>query len=225
MKRVLLHENSSLLHEISSDLNQFMPLLKEVQNSYESLELGDFTDDILKEVVSTGTKAIELKFTENLKRQIEKLEVTSSVLKENLLSGSKPLFSDFANKVLLLKRFKPETFSRTKHLKLNFISFQNNTFYLSSENKEQILENECRVYLDNEKEAELYENLKQLIEAYNKVNENLEELNFSFSFNQGKGLKAIENVFLEFNKNSFSIVPHSIKFATNYNENRVKFNS
>ncbi|MBE7693709.1 hypothetical protein F7652_12275 [Tenacibaculum finnmarkense genomovar finnmarkense] len=96
---------------------------------------------------------------------------------------------------------------------------------MSDENKEQILENECRVYLDNEKEVELHENLKQFIEAYNKVSKNLNELQFSFSYNQGKGIKAIENVFLELKENSFDIVPGSIKFATNYNENRLKFNS
>ncbi|WP_206758557.1 hypothetical protein, partial [Tenacibaculum finnmarkense] len=160
-----------------------------------------------------------------LKKQIEKLEVKSSVLKENLLSGSKPLFQDFSNKVSLLKKFKPDTFSRINYLKLNFISYQNNSFCLSDENKEQILENECRVYLDNEKEVELHENLKQFIEAYNKVSKNLNELQFSFSYNQGKGIKAIENVFLELKENSFDIVPGSIKFATNYNENRLKFNS
>ncbi|EKT4509607.1 hypothetical protein AAIP42_001007 [Flavobacterium psychrophilum] len=225
MKRVLLHENSNLLGEISSDLNQYLPLLKEVKMSYENLELGDFTNEIFKELLSTGTNGIDIRFTEHLKKQIEKLEVTSSVLKENLLNGSKTLFQDFANKVSLLKRFKPDTFSRTNYLKLNFISYQNIGFYLSDENKEQILENECRVYLDNEKEVELYENLKQFIEAYNKVSENLNELQFSFSYNQGKGIKAIENVFLELKENSFDIVPGSIKFATNYNENRLKFNS
>ncbi|SNB15557.1 hypothetical protein KU06112801_470008 [Flavobacterium psychrophilum] len=34
MKRVLLHENINLLGEICSDLNKYLPLLKQVQNSY-----------------------------------------------------------------------------------------------------------------------------------------------------------------------------------------------
>lgn len=225
MKRVLLHENNNLLGEISSDLNQYLPLLKEVKKSYENLELGDFTNEIFKEIILTGTNGIDTRFTENLKKQIEKLEVTSSILKENILNGSRTLFQDFANKVSLLKRFKPDTFSRINYLKLNFISYQSNGFYLSEENKEQILENECRVYLDNEKEAELHGNLKQFIEAYNKVSENLNNLQFAFSYSQGKGIKAIENVFLELKENSFVIVPESIKFATNYNENRLKYNS
>lgn len=224
MKRVLLQENSKLLIEISSDLKQYLPLLKKVQNSYESLELLDFNDEVLKEIVLSGTKGIEAKFIENLEIQIKKLEVKNSVFKENLMNGSKPLLLKFTDSVKELKRFRPDTYSRLNYLKLNFISFKNNEFYLSDENKEQILENECRIYLENEKQKDLHENLLNFVEAYSKLSETLNELQFSFSYNQGKGLNAIENTFLEFRDNKYSIVAGSIKYATNFNENRLKYN-
>ncbi|SNB15564.1 hypothetical protein KU06112801_470009 [Flavobacterium psychrophilum] len=139
------------------------------------------------------------------------------------MNGSKPLLQDFIDKVSLLKRFRPETYSRNNYLKLNFISFENGTFYLSNENKEQILENECRIYLENEQQKELHENLLNLIDAYSKLSETLNELQFRFHYNHGKGLTAIENVFLKFIDNKFSIVPSSIEYATNFNENSLKY--
>lgn len=223
MKRELLQENRNLFGEICSDLNEYLPLLKQVQNSYENLELGDFSNEILKGLISPGVNGISKRFTEHLEKQIEKLEVTSSVVKENLLNGSKLLLLKFMESVQELKKFRPETYSRNNYLKLNFISFENGTFYLSKENKEQILENDCRIYLENEQQKELYENLLNLIDAYSKLSETLNDLQFRFSYNQGKGLAALENVFLKFHDNEFSIVPSSIKYATNFNENTLKY--
>lgn len=225
MKRILLHENKDLLFEICKDLKQYLPQLEQVKKTYENLQLGNFSDDILKEIVKSGTGLIEKKFNESLNVQIEKAGISNTILRDNILKGSENLIFEFLEKIRELKRFKPETFSRKNHLKLNVISFENGTFYLSNENKEQILENECRIYIENEKEKELFDNLQNFIEAYIKVSENLNELQFRFSYNQGKGVKAIENVFLELKENSFDIVPDAIKFAVNYNENRLKFNS
>lgn len=224
MKRVLLHENRDLSIEISSDLKQYLPALNQVQSTYENLQLGGFSDEILKEIVSYGTKSIEQRFNESLNSQVEKVGIYNQVLKENLLKGSGDLFFEFSEKVRELKRFKPETFSRKNYLKLNVISFQNGTFYLSDENKEQILENECRIYLENEKEMELFDNLKNFIEAYDKVNENLKNLEVRFSFEKGKGITAIVNTFLKSDENNeYSIVPSSLSFAANYKENKLKF--
>ncbi|MNT08422.1 hypothetical protein D3C72_1431640 [compost metagenome] len=95
---------------------------------------------------------------------------------------------------------------------------------MSDENKEQILENECRIYLENEKEMELFDNLKNFIEAYDKVNENLKNLEVRFSFEKGKGITAIVNTFLKSDENNeYSIVPSSLSFAANYKENKLKF--
>lgn len=140
------------------------------------------------------------------------------------MKGSEQLYFSFLENTKELKRFKPETYSRNKYLKLNVISYLNGSFILSDEDQERIIENESKIYLENEKEKEFFENLKNFIEAYDKVNENLEQLQFRFSYNQGKGVKGIENVFLNSTENGYSINPHSIKFVANYIENKLKFN-
>lgn len=226
MERILIHENKNLLLEISSDLRQYIPLLEQVKANYENLKLGDFSNDILKQIVITGPGQIEKLFNESLNDQIEKSGISNTILKNNILKGSEQLYFSFLEKIKELKRFKPETYSRNNYLKLNVISYLNGSFTLTDENKEQILERECRIYLENQKDFELYENLKKFIESYEKLNENLNELQFRFSYNQGKGLTGISNTFLMLNENDEYIInPGSIKFATNYKENNLKFNS
>lgn len=223
MKRILIHENKDLMFEICKDLKQYLPQLEQVKKTYENLQLGNFNDDILKQIVRSGTGQIEKQFNESLNDQVEKAGISNIILKDNILKGSENLIFEFLEKIRELKRFKPETFSRKNYLKLNVISFQNGTFYLSDENKEQILENECRIYIENEKEQEFFDNLKNFIEAYNKVNENLNELEFKFSYNQGTGVTAIANTFLWLDEKQYSIRPETLKFATTYKENSLRF--
>ncbi len=223
MKRVLLKEDKNLLIEICGDLNQYLPLLNKVKKNYDNLEMGAFSNEIFKEIVLKGIVGIEDNFTKYLENQIKKMDVTNSVLIQNLLNGCKPLFQKLADSVNELKKFKPETYSRHTGLKLKYISFNDEVFCLSINDKEEILEDNCRIYLENEEEKELYDNLTALTEAYDKVTENLNNLNYGSNFNAGKGLAAIANSFLELNDNKYSIIPGSIKFATNYNENRLKY--
>lgn len=219
MKRVLIHENKDLLIQISRDLKQYLPLLEQVKKSYENLKLGDFSQDILNEIVKSGTRQIQNRFDESLEDQIDKSGIENSILRDNILKGSEKLFVEFSENCKELKRFKPETFSRNNYLKLNVISFENGTFYLTDENKEQILENECRIYLENEKEKELFENLQNFIEAFNKVSENLKELDFKFRYEQGKGVTAIANGFLWLElDNTYTIRPETLKFAVSFKE-------
>lgn len=226
MKRILLFENERLLLEITKDLKQYLPHLEQVKKSYENLQLGNFSNEILKEIVNSGTGHIEKIYNESLNDQIEKSGVSNMIVKENMLKGSEVLFFEFLEKTRLLKKFRPETHSRQNYLKLNVISFKNGGFILTDENKEQITENECRIYLENEKEVELHENLKNLIDAYKKVNDNLNELGFRFSYEKGKGFKGIENTFLNPDvNNNYSIIPASIRFAVNFKENELKYNN
>lgn len=226
MKKVLIYENSDLLGEIITDLSQFKPLLENVKATFEKLELGNFTNETLKEITEININGIEKIFFQKQEDDCTKMGVANHLIKQNVLKGANELFNEFLIASNNLRKFRPITYSRLKALRPHQISFENNIFYVSSEDKEQILENDCRIYIQTEKEFELYNNINALIEAYNKVNSNLNELQFTYNFSQGKGLTAIQNVFLQFkNENSFEVAPGSISFAINQNENRLKFNS
>ena len=81
MTKQLLHENSNLLNEISFDLKQYLPLLEQVKITYENLQLEKFSDEILKEIVNTGTGQIEKLFNDSLNNQIEKSGISNTILK------------------------------------------------------------------------------------------------------------------------------------------------
>ena len=224
MKRVLLQQNDSLLAAILTDLQQYRPVLNLVKQTYENLDIGSFDNAALKEITQNGIIGIEKTYFEKCESDFKNMNTSNQTIKQNVLNGIDEVFNDFRGATNQFKKFKPETYSRTQYLKPFQISFENGIFYISDEDKESIYENGCRIYLENEKEVELYDNLNKLIEAYNNVSKNLSELQFNFNFNQGKGLTAIENVFLQVKENSISIVPGSIKFASNFNENRLKYN-
>ncbi|MHB1106563.1 MAG: hypothetical protein ACYCZ2_09390 [Lutibacter sp.] len=222
MEKILLYEDKNLLNEICGDLSQYLPVLTKVKKNYNNLEMGNFNNKIFKEIVLVGIVGIEDNFTKYLENQMKKMDVTNSVLKQNLLNGCRPLFQSFANSVSELKKFKPETYSRNTRLKLKHISFNDEVFCLSNNDKEEILEDECRIYLDNKRELELYKDLTKFIEAYEKVSSNLKNLKFQPNYRTGEEITGINKVFLEFNDGKYSIIPGSIKFASNYRENSLK---
>ena len=224
MKRVLLQQNDSLLAEILTDLQQYRPVLNLVKQTYENLDIGSFDNAVLKQITENGIIGIEKTYFEKCESDFKNMNTSNQTIKQNALRGIDEVFNDFRGATNQFKKFKPETYSRTQYLKPSQISFENGIFYISDEDRENIYENGCRIYLENEKEVELYDNINKLIEAYNNVSKNLNELQFSFNFNQGKGLTGIQNVFLQVEENSISVVPGSIKFASNFKENRLKYN-
>lgn len=224
MKRVLLQQNDSLLAAILTDLQQYRPVLNLVKQTYENLDIGSFDNAVLKQITVNGIVGIEKTYFEKCESDFKNMNTSNQTIKQNVLNGIDEVFNDFRGATNHFKKFKPDTFSRIQNLKPSQISFENGIFYISDEDKESILENGCRIYLENEKEVELYDNLNKLIKAYDNVRNNLNELQFSFNFNQGKGLTAIENVFLQVNENSITVVPGAIKFASKFIENRLKYN-
>ena len=224
MEKVLLEQNDNLLAEILSDLQQYKPVLNLVKQTYEKLDIGNFDNTILKQITKYGVAGIEKTYFEKCESDFKSLNTSNQTIKQNALRGIEDVFNDFRTAVIQFRKLRPETYSRNQYLRPSQISFSNGTFYCTDSDKESILESSCRIYLENEKEVELYDNLNKLIEAYNNVSKNLNELQFRFNFNQGKGLTAVENVFLHVDQNSISIVPVAIKFASKYADNALKYN-
>lgn len=222
MKRVLLEQNENNFKEVLTDLRQYRPVLNLVKQTYENLDIGSFDNAVLKQITENGIIGIEKTYFEKCESDFKNMNTSNQTIKQNVLNGIDEVFNDFRGATNQFKKFKPETYSRTQYLKPSQISFENGIFYISDEDRENIYENGCRIYL--EKEVELYDNINKLIEAYKNVSKYLNELQFSFNFNQGTGLTGIQNVFLQVEENSISIVPGAIKFASNFKENRLKYN-
>lgn len=166
----LLKEDIQKFTEIARDLEQFGPLLKELKESYEALEIGTFTNTVFKEIVLSGpTKSIEA-YVKSLTDQLDKIGITNSLLRENVIKNHEHIIERFKKALFDAKKFAPETYSENRpKLSLKFISVNDKTgfFHISSHDKEMILESYCRIYLDQEQEVKDYEVIEKLRDSFN----------------------------------------------------------
>lgn len=167
-KRILIKEDLHLFRQIATDLKQFMPVLNEIKASFEGLEIGAFTNEIFKESILIGPKKHMEICVKNLNNQLDKLGITSSVIRQNAIKDHEKVIERFKKAVDDAKRFYPEIYSANRpKLTIKFISYEKGLFVISKEDKEMILENYCRIYIDDEEESKLLEVVEKLKEAFN----------------------------------------------------------
>jgi len=213
-ERILLSQNESLLKDICSDLQHFKPLLENLKTIYESLEIGAFTSQIYGEIVYSGTAEISKRFKASIESDIKKMGVSKSIIKDNIIAGSETLLNQFITYVNELKKFRPDTYSREKRLNLKYISFNEKGFVITSEDKEDILESECRVYIETDAEHELYEALLKFTNAFHEFDGKVVELGLVTNANANK-LGSIAEIFLVPENGKYKIKPESIRWAVN----------
>lgn len=213
-ERILISQNNSLLNDICSDLRHFKPLLENLKTIYESLEIGPFTSQIYGEIVYSGTGEISKRFRASIEADIKKMGVSKSIIKENITSGAETLLSQFVGYVNELKRFRPDTFSREHKLNLKCISFNEKGFVITSDDKEDILESQCRIYIETDAEHELYEALLKFIEAFDEFDKKIVEIGIISNPIANK-LGAVAEMFLMFENGKYKVNPESIRWAIN----------
>lgn len=168
--RILIKEDNHLFRQIAQDLKQFMPVLNELKSSFEALEIGALSNETFKQIILLGpTKHMEI-YVKNLNNQLDKLGITSSVIRQNAIKDHEAVIEKFKKAVYEAKSFYPKIYSSSNRPKLTikFISYQDGLFIISKEDKEMILETFCRTYLDDDQEIEILETTKALKENFNK---------------------------------------------------------
>lgn len=213
-QRILIAQDNSLLNEICSDLPHFKPLLENLKTIYESLEIGDFTPQIYREIVYSGTGEISKRFRASIESDIGKMGITKSIIKDNVKEGSEALLNQFITFVSELKKFSPNTYSREKRLNLKYISFNDKGFVITSEGKENILEFECRIYIETDAEHKIYEALTKFMDAFNEFDKNIIELGLVPNQNANR-LGAVAEIFLVPENGKYKVKPESIRWAIN----------
>ncbi len=166
-KRKLLSENTQLYKEIASDLAQFRPVLAELKRTYEALEIGAFNQEKFKVLVLTGPKNTISFYVDSLEKQLDKLKITSSIMRKNAIASHSEITEALSNAVAKAKAFKPTIYSSRPTLSIKFISFEDGRFVISNEDSEAILETFCRTYIEVE-ELPILEIAEELQTTYNK---------------------------------------------------------
>ncbi|MBF2709953.1 hypothetical protein [Flavobacterium soyangense] len=221
-ERILISQDNSLLDSICSDLRHFKPLLENLKTIYESLEIGPFTPQIYGEIVYSGTGEISKRFRASIEADIKKMGVSKSIIKDNITSGAETLLNQFVVYVNELKRFRPDTFSREQKLNLKCISLNEKGFVITSDDKEDILESQCRIYIETDEEHELYNALLKFIEAFDNFDKNIVELGITTNPYANK-LGSVAEMFLIPENGKYKVKPESIRWAIN-RKNLLKSN-
>lgn len=215
-ERILIAQDNSLFNEICSDLRQFKPLLENLKTIYESLEIGSFSDSIYKEIIHSGTNKISERYKSSIESDIESTGVLKSIIKDNIRLGSETILNEFLVYVNELKKYKPDTFSREKRLNLKNISFNEKGFVLTDQDRENILEDECRIYIETDDEHELYASLLKFLDAYNEFDKRVLKLGVIRNPISNR-LGSIAELFLLSENGKYKVKPESIRWAINRN--------
>lgn len=213
-ERILLAQDNVLLSEICSDLKHFKPLLENLKTIYESLEIGPFTSQSYKEIAYSGTDKISERFRASIESDIEKMGVSKSIIKNNIKSGSETLLNQFLVYVSELKKFRPDTLSREKRLNLKYISFNDKGFVITSEDKENILEALCRIYIETDAEHKIYQALLKFLDDFHDFDKNLADFSITNNPNANR-LGVIAETFFIPENGKYKVKPESIRGVIN----------
>lgn len=213
-QRILLKENQDLYLEISKDIQQWKPVLSSLKRSYESLEISDFTDTVFKTLVLTGTKEVTDRYIYQLNEQLDALNIKSSLIRENSIKSHSEVIEKLNESLQAVKTFRPVLYSSRSYLTLKFISFENGIFIISDTDKENILESNCRIYIESKEDIEAFEKIKILETAFNNY---LEILNNSKIQDFNK-FQSLVRVFKINHLGKAEISPESLKGLLSYKE-------
>lgn len=213
MKRRLVFEDQELLSEILRDLRFFKPSLEKLKTAYESLEIGQFTDEILDELVLEGTGKIFERHTKSLNDQLDKTGVVNTKLREFVLQGTDGPKAALREALTELRSIKPEpptsitASARTKVLPLELISFDGERFFISDSDKDWLTEAYCRDYLESEATQDLYARLEIMRDALNDFRRILSTLDLRYD---SRFVTSGLDKFLCVKDDNVSIIPKSV---------------
>jgi hypothetical protein len=179
-KRTLIHEDRSMLSTIVADLKIFIPAMSELKKAYEKLEVGKFTSDVYKQLVSDS--AIIDKTREYFFKELDHTLKNAGLLKEGLrkvhIDQANLEFANFKNALTKLKSVNPDPHSfRTRGtLSIQDTSFIDDRFQVSAMDQESIMDKHCRIYLENEHEVTIHSLLKNIRDSINEFNGFLDDL-------------------------------------------------
>lgn len=157
-ERKLLHQDDALLEKILTDKSKFIPLLNSVKEAYENLEIGDFTEEIWNEIKANGATKISERYHKALDDDMSRTGVKNKVLRAVVLNGTNEVIDALKIAIDTIYSFEPKLYSdRTIKLTYRDISFVDGQFEVTEKDKESILENYCRCYLNPGVATEFYD--------------------------------------------------------------------
>lgn len=210
-ERKLIHDNVAMYNAIAGDLNKYMPSLRLLKQAYDALEIGDFNDAIFSDIKKNGIEKILLDFDKNLQSQLDKSGIKNSNLRRVALEGSETAKANLTNAYEALKTVTIDIpaygVQRSKTLDLKDISFIDGTFKIAD--PEQVKEQFCRVYLEDQDDHYIFNVLVHLRNSLNNFSVMAKKFGFGFALSDS----GLQHFFKINEDGEISINPYSINNA------------
>ena len=219
-QRTLIHEDMDKLNAMLRDFSEMKPILNKLEASFYDLELGDLNNDIFQEILSKGTARIKREYLAKEEDQIKKAGITSTRLQKNMMNGADEVFEKFNTQVNKLKSFSATRYGmdNTPRLPKSYItSFERGGFAVLKAQREEILEEYCKTYLEGPEEHELYQEVQEFLMAAKKMKNHLKKLGYKYDGN----IQSILNHFTTYKDGEPEIKPSSIRWAVSGQKEQI----
>lgn len=170
-EKILIKQDNKAFDVIMSDLEKWKPVLEEVKSAFEGLQIGEFDNTRFLELVNENTDHSENLFKESLEVQLDALKINSKVLRENMIRGNDKVIARLLKAVKEMKMFVPlrsVSYRLIAMLRLGSISYGKRGFNISKGERESIMEQSCRSYIETAEEKEIYDALIEACNGYGK---------------------------------------------------------
>lgn len=84
-----------LLKQVLNDPNPHIQALTKFQNTYEGLQIGSYSIEVLLDTIENGISNVSSRFKDIATKQLEKSQISSPLLKANLLKGCEEVLEEF----------------------------------------------------------------------------------------------------------------------------------
>ncbi|MHB1179054.1 MAG: hypothetical protein ACYCZO_12080 [Daejeonella sp.] len=178
-KRSLVYENLAPLPRIIDDFNKIIALANDVADQYEELNIGEFTRETYKDLVSNGILNVREKYLNSVKSEISRLKINNPTVKSAMLDGINTSLIPLKNSVSVLMKATRGTFGYFSLFEEynNIVSFTDQRFILTEDDIELLKEVHCRIYTESKEQEDALESLQNVIDAYNNLIEKVRYMN------------------------------------------------
>jgi len=176
--RILVYENLNEVKVPLEVIQKICNMANDVASKYEELNLGQFSYDVFEDIIENGILNIRINYLSNIKSEIKRLQINNPSMQQAFFGNIDQALLPIKN---LIEGFMKYTGERMGYFSLQEkykkASFIDNRFIVTEEDIENLKDQYCRIYIEDEKQKAAFESLEKVVDAYNNLLDNLKPMN------------------------------------------------
>jgi hypothetical protein len=171
-KPLLIAEDLAPLQALQRAQSKVFQHIEVVKDAYTTLNIGEFNQQVYNTIVVGRVEEIRQQYILEARQGVERLGISNSQIRQNLLAGTRESFNPFAEAVnqLVAITYNPSTWS-SESFPFHLISIdEEQRPILTEQATAEYIESRCKTFISTENEFRVYETFKELQEACNSFN-------------------------------------------------------